>query len=310
MPEFYFVPKKLARKVPRLISLVHKIEGLAFRGIFWVIRRLSLEQAMKLSGGIFYRLGYRSDKAAKARANLAIAFANESPAWREKTAREIFRYLGYSAVELIKLDQIWADKDNTVEFVVEPLAKEHLLSKAPTVFITAHVGPWQVTPLITREFNYSSSTIYAPESNPIMNDLMLDLRKELGDGLISAKAGPRPIIRELKNGNSVGIVLDTRPETGKMIPFFGKDALSNTSAVGLALRSNATIVLVRGERLPNARFRITALNPIVSPDPQAPVKEQAEAITAIVHQHFEHWITDNPDQWICLKRRWPKANKL
>jgi KDO2-lipid IV(A) lauroyltransferase len=40
------------------------------------------------------------------------------------------------------------------------------------------------------------------------------------------------------------------------------------------------------------------------------VKEQAVAMTEIVHHHFEDWIREYPQEWVCLKRRWPKAHKL
>ena len=39
-------------------------------------------------------------------------------------------------------------------------------------------------------------------------------------------------------------------------------------------------------------------------------KEQAVALTELVHGFFEDWIEEYPEQWICLKRRWPKAHKL
>ena len=104
--------------------------------------------------------------------------------------------------------------------------------------------------------------------------------------------------------------MDTRPDTGKLIPFFGREALTNTSAAGLALRTGAALVLARTERLPNARYRITVYTPLQSPIPEAPVKEQAVALTAMIHGYFEDWIREYPAQWVCLKRRWPKADKL
>ena len=39
-------------------------------------------------------------------------------------------------------------------------------SKRATIFITAHVGPWQVAPLVTKKFGFIINAIYAPESNP------------------------------------------------------------------------------------------------------------------------------------------------
>ena len=87
--------------------------------------------------------------------------------------------------------------------------------------------------------------------------------------------------------------------------FFGRDALTNTSAAGLALKTGASLVLARGERLPDARYRITVYDPLESPIPDAPVKDQAVALTGIIHGYFERWIREYPEQWICLKRRWP-----
>ena len=310
MPEFYFVPKKLARKAPVLARIAQAVEASAFRFIFWLIHKLSLEHALTLAGFTF-ALGARlSDKAAKAEANLAVAFPDSTLAWRRKTTREIFRHLGYSAVELIKLKQIWEERERRIELVVPPKAQEHMESRRATIFITAHVGPWQVAPMVTKHYAFTVNTIYAPESNAVLQELMLTLRRELGEKLIAADAGPRPLIKALQAGESINMAMDTRPDTGKLVPFFGRDALTNTSAVGLALKSGASLVLVRAERLPDARYRITVYDPLESPIPDAPLKDQAVALTGIIHGYFERWIREYPEQWICLKRRWPKQHKL
>ena len=286
------------------------MEAVFFRGIFWLIRSLSVDRALQLSAFTFGLIGRRSDKVSKASENLAIAFPQRSEEWREQTVRKIFQHVGYSAVELIKLDQIWKEREQRIEYVLEPEARKHMESKRATIFISAHVGAWHVAPLATRQYGFDISVIYAPESNPAMNNLMLELRKSFGEQLIPADAGPRPLIRALKRGGSIVMAMDTRPETGKMIPFFGRDALTNTSAVGLTLRTGAALVVARAERLPGGRYRIIVYDPITSPIPDAPIKEQAVAMTESVHRHFEDWISATPEQWLCLKRRWPKAHKL
>jgi KDO2-lipid IV(A) lauroyltransferase len=310
VPQFYLIPKRLARKAPILVTITQWLEGVAFRFIFWLMRKLSVERALQLTGFAFRLVGPHSDKAQKARDNLSIAFPDKTEEWREQTTRQIFRHLGYSAAELIKLEKIWEERDQRIEFVMEPGAREHLESKRATIFITAHVGPWHVAPLIARKYDFDINTIYAPESNPVVHDLMLDLRKSYGERMIPADSGPRPLIKELKAGRSIIVAMDTRPDTGKLIPFFGRDALTNTSAVGLALRTGAALVVGRAERLPGARYRITTYAPLVSPIPDAPIKEQAVALTELIHGHFEDWISECPEQWVCLKRRWPKAHKL
>ncbi len=310
MSEFYLIPKRLARKAPVLVAIAQRIEATGFRFIFWVMRKLSVEHALRLSGFTFGLVGSFSDKAAKAHENLAIAFPDQSPEWRNQTTRQIFHHLGYSAAELLKLEQIWEQREQRIEFVLEPEARKHMESKRATVFMTAHVGAWQVASLVTRQFGFTINAIYAPESNPIIQELLLGPRRSFGEKLIAADAGPRPLIKALNAGESIIMAMDTRPDTGKLIPFFGVDALTNTSAVGLALRTGAAVVVSRAERLPGERYRVTVYDPLVSPIPDAPVKEQAVAMTEIVHQYFESWIREYPEQWVCLKRRWPKAHKL
>lgn len=310
MPQFYFIPKRLARKAPVLVTIAQKMEALGFRFIFWLMRHLSVRQASRLSAFAFGLVGPWGDKFRKAKINLAIAFPDASEEWLDRTAREIFRSLGRAAAELIKLEQIWERREQDIDFVVHPAAEELMRSKGPAIYVTAHVGPWQVAPLVTKYYDLAISTIYAPESNPVVADLMLDLRSFLGQKLISSEAGLRPLLKELGAGNSINMAMDTRLDTGKLVPFFGRDALTNTSAAGLALRTGAALVVVQSERLPEGRYRITVYEPLTSPNPEASQKEQALALTAEINRHFEDWIRQAPGEWICLKRRWPKAHRL
>jgi len=310
VPQFYLIPKRLARRAPVLVRIAQWLEALGFRLVFRLMRWLSLERATALAGSLFALVGPHTDKARKALDNLAIAFPDSTEAWRQQTMVEIFRALGHSAAELIKLEDIWNERERRIEYVVHPVARELMERKGPAIYVTAHVGPWQVAPMVTRHFGLTISTIYAPESNPIVADLMLGLRKFLGEQLISSEAGARPLIRELQAGHSINLAMDTRIDTGRLVPFFGREALTNTSVAGLALRTGAALVVVQSERLPGCRFRITVFEPLASPIPEAPDKEQALALTAEINRHFEHWIRQAPGQWICLKRRWPKGHRL
>lgn len=310
MPQFYLIPKKLARKAPVLVTIAQWLEARAFAFIFWFMRWLSLEQASRLSAFAFGLVGPYGDKADKARSNLAIAFPDASEEWRERTTRQIFHYLGISAAELLKLDEIWEQRQQRLEWNIAPGAAEVIERKGAAVFVSAHIGAWQLTNLLSLEYDLSVSTIYAPESNDTLRDMMFQLRESLGVKLISKDAGVRPLMKELAAGNSIGMAMDTRLDTGKLLPYFGRDALTNTTAARLALRSGAALLPIRGVRLPGNRFRICVYNPLVSEQPDAPMEEQAAEMTIQINRCFEEWIREYPEQWICLKRRWPKAHRL
>jgi len=310
VPQFYLIPKRLARKAPILVTIVQWFEAAAFRFVFWIMRLLPIEYATAIAAGFFRLSGRFSDKVKKARTNLAVAFPDTSEEWREQTAREIFSNLGTAAAELIKLEDIWEQREQRLEFVFEPLAEEHIARKGATVFVTAHVGAWQLTNLVSLQHRLTISTVYAPESNPALRDMMLKLRESFGVKLIPSDAGVRPLLKELAAGHSIGLAMDTRLDTGKLIPFFGREALTNTSAARLALRSGAALIPIRAERPPGCRYRITAYDPLVTQNPQASPDDQALELSTRINDCFEQWIRDTPGQWICLKRRWPKAHKL
>ena len=43
MPEFYLIPKRLARKAPVVTAAVQAVEAFVFRATFWLLRRLSVD---------------------------------------------------------------------------------------------------------------------------------------------------------------------------------------------------------------------------------------------------------------------------
>jgi KDO2-lipid IV(A) lauroyltransferase len=286
------------------------LEARAFQFAFWLIDYLSPERASAWGAAMFGWIGPHGDKARKADANLAIAFPDRDQHWRKEKVRGVFRSLGKSAAELIKLQQIWEEREQRLEFVVHAAARAHLEAGGAAVFVCAHVGPWQITNLISLHMGLDISTIYAPESNAALREKMLQLRESFGVKLIPSEAGARPLLRELNAGRCIGMAMDTRLDTGQLIPFFGRDALTNTTAARLALRTGAALLPIRGERLGKARYRVTVYDPVVPPPGVADPDEQAVGMTRAVHGYFEQWITEQPDQWICLKRRWPKAHKL
>jgi KDO2-lipid IV(A) lauroyltransferase len=307
VPEYYLVPKKIARSVPALGRALVWLEAQLFRFLFWFLRRLSVERASSVAAAIVGLIGPHTSLARNVSGNLAVAF----PEWSEQnlrhTTRGVFRQLGMAIAELANMDKIWSEREQRLEFCIDPLAQAHLDTGGATVFVTAHVGAWQVVNLISRQQNLTITVVFAEESNPQVRDIMHRLREAFGVKLLPTHAGIRPLLRELKAGNSIGLAMDTRLDTGEPLPFFGVDALTNTSSARLALYSGAALIPIRGERLQPGHFRVSVMAPIASPVPDAKVAEQAIAMTRLVNEHFEEWIRDAPDHWMCLKRRWPKA---
>ncbi len=94
------------------------------------------------------------------------------------------------------------------------------------------------------------------------------------------------------------------------MPFFGLDAPAPLGPATLAARLRVPFVPVRIERLDRScRFRITA-HPAIEPNRSVgDSREVARDMTARLYAQFEAWIRERPEQWLCLKRRWPDLRR-
>jgi len=305
MSSYYFFPQRLYTALPRLRPLVWRVEHGIVVLALWLLRLLPLSLAMRACGRCFAAFGPRTSRARKVRGNLAVAYPDRSADEIDRLTAHTFRHLGVALVELAQLPKIWRERDKRIEFVEMPGATRPSPERR-TVFVTAHVGAWQLTPLVGPEYGVTIPVIHAPESNPHVDALLTDLRKAFGNPLVSRDGGVRVLIRALEQGNSIGMTMDTRLDGGEPVPFFGEEAPTNTIPARLALRYGCDLVPALAERLPGARFRVILYPPVRPRDESASTAAQIRDMTRQVNGLFEEWIRQRPGEWLCMKRRWPR----
>jgi KDO2-lipid IV(A) lauroyltransferase len=81
--------------------------------------------------------------------------------------------------------------------------------------------------------------------------------------------------------------------------------LTTVTPARLAIRYGCELIPIRVQRLGGARFRVTFYPPIAPPENTADDQLKARAMTGEINALFEQWITEQPDEWLCTKRRWP-----
>jgi KDO2-lipid IV(A) lauroyltransferase len=105
------------------------------------------------------------------------------------------------------------------------------------------------------------------------------------------------MIRFLKEGGMLGLLLDQRMVQGARLSFFGHEALTALSAAELALKYDALLIPVYAIRKENGLdFDILVEAPI----PQA----SAEAMTQALNDSLEALVRQHMDQWFWIHRRW------
>lgn len=300
-----FVRRGLAR-MPALRSVVQWLEAAVLAVAWWALGRLSPERASALGAWLFRRIGPHLRKQRHVLANLAVAFPELAPERRAALAREVWGQFGAVFGEFPHLERFDREAASRIEVEFRGPIAPLQDPPRPAIFVTAHIGNWELTTLVARQYGVPLAVIYAPDSNPFVDRLIRRYRRALGCELIPKRGGLRALLRALGEGRSIGFLIDTRQDDGEPVPFFGEPALTSTVPARLALRAGLSLVPVRAERLAPARFRIT-FGPALEPDPTVQdERERARDLTRRVNERFEEWIRERPEQWLCTKRRWPK----
>lgn len=282
------------------------LEAIGLALVWGVLRLLGPERAGAVGRALLRRVGPLARKHQHVRRNLSFVLADRPELDREAVAREVWGHFGEVLGELAHLDRFVREAERRIEVRVEGDPAIFSPGAKPVVFVTAHVGNWELTPLGAARLGLSLSGIYSPPANPWAERFGVWLRRSLPFELVSKRSGLRALVRALDAGRSIGIVMDVRLDEGELVPFFGVPAPTSTVAARLALQRGCALVPMRAQRIGAARYRMVFEAPIL-PDPTITDRgEQARHMTRGLNARFESWIRSRPEDWWCIRRRWPR----
>ncbi|MFQ5643649.1 MAG: lysophospholipid acyltransferase family protein [Thiogranum sp.] len=273
--------------------------------LFWLlVRPLSPQHASATGRVLMRRLGPKTHKHRQIKRNLKLAFPAMRNEQHETLAREIWGNFGAVMGEYPHLGTIsTGNSPPFIDVVMNDEVRAILENKRPAIYVTAHLGNWElVGPTIVKS-GIPLSVIYGPQSNPVLERMLQQQRKSLGCRFIAKQNGIRQLVRELRSGSSVGLLPDQRVDSGEPVPFFGWTAPTTTSPAWLALKFNCPLIPVQVERIGNARFRTIFHRPVLTGRTEEEQSDPVQ-ITTDLNRMFESWIRARPDQWLCIKRRW------
>jgi KDO2-lipid IV(A) lauroyltransferase len=278
--------------------------------VVWLVTKLArllpIDTASRFGDAVGRWIGPKlKQKTAIYRANLAIAFPELSTAELDALVTRAWGRSGRVMAEYPHLATILAEDERLQIDIREPI-ETYRNPARPCVIVTAHQSNWEVVCSAMAKMHIPNASLYSPPTNPLLDRMLLDSRRALNCELLPAENSARLLMRALKQGRTAAMVMDRRVDEGKPIPFFGRDKLSTIMPAKLAQKFNCDLVPVQVERLQDARFRVTFHPPVKPRDPHADETDQAIDMIEQVNGHFEHWIRQQPEDWFCSKRLWPK----
>jgi Kdo2-lipid IVA lauroyltransferase/acyltransferase len=277
--------------------------------LWWTIARLLPRRvAITLAAMIGEAIGpLLRDRSRKINENLANVLPNLSPKARRLVVRRIWGNFARVLADYPHLHSFCRSSND----VIEVIGEEHLEAARQCgafLLVGAHFGHWELPGIYASRQGIKGTAIYAPDPNPLIDAQLQRCRLGAGkDGSLIPKqnAAVRGVITALARGEAVFLLADHRVEDGKLVPFFGRPAMTTLTPARLAHRFGCPILPARAKQLRDGRYRII-YSPLLRPNVALPADEDILQTTARLMRIFESWIRATPEQWNYLKRRWPK----
>ena len=287
-------------------ALRYWFEGLAARLAFALFASLPLDTASAIGGGLMRWLGPRLPVSNTARRNLARAFPNYTATQIEQTIRSMWDNIGRTAAETPHLSDFHCYRPGgRIEVIGTEYLDQVRDDGIAGIFFSGHLANFELLALSATQNDIDLVSTYRAANNPHVDRLVMKVR-EKATGRYAAKSvsGGREIIRALKDGAHVAILVDQKQNDGIPVPFFGRDAMTNPAVAQLALKYRCPIIPAHIERLSGANFRLTIHKPIdlVATDD---IAADTQAVMTRVNAMLEGWISARPEQWFWVHRRWP-----
>ena len=274
------------------------------RGAIWLMLRLPFEARRRLAAVLMAHVvapvgGYR----ARIRENLALVRPDLTAAEIRHMERAVPRSIGRTLAEL------YSGPDFIARVAREPLQgagvaalQEAHRTGRPVLLVTGHLGNYDAIRggLIAR--GYRVGGLYRPMDNAFFNEHYVAAISRIGTPLFPrGRKGLADMLRFLKSGGMVGVVLDQSMGDGALLRFFGQPALTSLSPAEMALRYDALILPTYGIRRADGGFDMLV---------EAPIPHStAEEMTQALNDSLEAQVRAHMDQWLWTHRRWKMGNK-
>jgi len=265
---------------------------------------------MGRAASLLGRVWYAVDKHHRAIAagNMRKAFTDEISADEiPKRVKANFIQLTTAALELPSLQRLdRSNIDSYVCFSGTHHLETALADKRGLLFLTAHLGNWELMSLATcLKFSFKCNLLARPLDFAPMDSVLKEIRTATGNRVIDKIRSARTVGKVLEQGEILAILLDQNASwyDGVYVPFFGRTACTNRGFALFALRYDPIILPIFNFRQNDGRYLIRFDRP-VSAVHTGNISRDIVENTARFNQIIEKHIRMAPENWLWVHRRW------
>ena len=220
----------------------------------------------------------------------------------EKIASNVLGNYGRIFAEYVHLKNFKNDK---LSKYISIEGKEYLdqikKNKKKVIFVSGHFNNFELMAMQIEKEGIDCAAIYRPLNNPYLNKVMEKIRKRYicKKQIKKGRSGTRELVKLLKQGTSIALMVDQRVREGEKVPFFNHLATSTTIPAQFIKKYECDLVPIYIERKNKFYFKMYVSKPI-----KISKNKSSFEITKFVNQILEKMILKNIDQWIWTHDRW------
>lgn len=239
--------------------------------------------------------------------NLALVYGGRMPpAERRRLLRRMWALSARHALELLRMRTLTPEQlEACARFEGLDPARAIVRGGRGVVLAVGHLGNWDLAACAIAAQGIPMNAITRSLRSKGVEAWWFGQRERLGLHLIPAKGSAREILRKLKGGEMIAMVLDQNRREGEgiFLDFLGVPALVTDAPARFAVRSGAAFVTFHAHMEPGGRHRLV-FEPEIPVPPGVGEDEAVRRMTEEAVRRIERRILDDPAQWIWMHRRW------
>ena len=218
---------------------------------------------------------------------------------------KVFMNQGVILVDMVRYAFL---SDDQIRKTIVVEGKEHLDEARATgrglMLITGHIGNWEILSHLSRLLGIEFCVMADVRKDARLESVADGIRARSGATILPPKGKALMLIRELKKGRTIGMVVDKRgkPKGGLYCTVFGMPAVTNPAPAFIAIRGNALVLPVYVVKR-NGAYHI-CFSRAVDTAGFGEGKEGIQALSDFMQSWVASVVRQYPDQWFWLYSRW------
>ena len=166
------------------------------------------------------------------------------------------------------------------------------------IIVSGHFGQWEAIRSTLKARGMETGAVYRPQTNRHYERRLFACIEAGGKPILATgKIGTRALVRHIREGGFIAILLDEKYTDGARLPFLGHPALTSLVAAQLALKYDLPMVPAFGTRTGDGTQFNVEFDAAIAPS-------DSLTMTQTFNDNLSDRILNDPDQWYWMLHRW------